>query len=236
VDRPATAIDFDEVTRVLETEGIEKFAHSFDTLLGVIAAKRKTVVAAAPPRHSAERRAFDQAVTLRLAELEQADVPKRIWARDPTVWMPDPDTPEISDRLGWLGVGEMMAQQVKALAAFVEQLRGEFDRVLLCGMGGSSLAPEVLWRTFGRRAGYPTLTVLDSTDPRAVTAAGRGDLARTLFLISSKSGTTQETDSLYRHFWERTDGHGAQFVAITDPDTPLAALAAERGFRRTFLN
>src|SRR6266516_1893026 len=236
MERLATAIDFDEVTRVLETEGIEKFAHSFDTLLGVIAAKRKALVAAAPPRHSAELRAFDQAVTLRLAELEQADVPKRIWARDPTVWMPDPDTPEISDRLGWLGVGEMMAQQVKALAAFVEQLRVEFDRVLLCGMGGSSLAPEVLWRTFGRRTGYPSLLVLDSTDPRAVAAAAGagGNVARTLFLVSSKSGTTQETDCLFRYFWDGTGGRGAQFVAITDPDTPLARLAAERGLRRTF--
>src|SRR5881628_3656918 len=238
MERLATAIDFDDVTRVLEQEGIEKFAHSFETLLGVIAAKRKALAAAAHPplRHSAELRAFDQAVAQRLADLETADVPKRIWKRDPTVWKPDPDTPEISDRLGWLTVGEMMAQQVKALAAFAEETRHAFDHVVLCGMGGSSLAPEVLWRTFGPRAGYPTLTVLDSTDPRAVTAAGRGDLARSLFLISSKSGTTQETDSLYRHFWERTDGRGAQFVAITDPDTPLAALAAERGFRRTFLN
>ena len=236
MERLSATIDFGDVTRVLEQEGIEKFAQSFEKLLGVIAAKRKALAAAAPPRHSAELRAFDRTVALRLAALETADVPKRIWKRDPTVWKPGPDTPEISDRLGWLTVGKMMAQQVKALAAFAEETRHAFDHVVLCGMGGSSLAPEVLWRTFGRRAGYPTLTVLDSTDPRAVTAAGRGDLARTLFLISSKSGTTQETDSLYRHFWERTDGHGAQFVAITDPDTPLAALAAERGFRRTFLN
>src|SRR6058998_2568957 len=228
MERLATAIDFDDVTRVLEQEGIEKFAHSFETLLGVIAAKRKALAAAAPPplRHSAELRAFDQAVAQRLADLERADVPKRIWARDPTVWKPDPDTPEISDRLGWLGVGKMMAQQVKALAAFAEQLRGEFDRVVLCGMGGSSLAPEVLWRTFGRRPGYPSLLVLDSTDPRAVAAAAAsGDVARTLFLISSMSGTTQETDSLYRHFWDGTGGRGTQFVAITDPDTPLARLA-----------
>src|SRR5206468_2210454 len=233
MERLSATIDFGDVTRVLEQEGIEKFAQSFEKLLGVIAAKRKALAAAAPPRHSAEIRAFDRTVALRLAAPETADVPKRLWKRDPTVWKPDPDTPEISDRLGWLTVGEMMAQQVKALAAFAEETRHAFDHVVLCGMGGSSLAPEVLWRTFGRRAGYPTLTVLDSTDPRAVTAAGRGDLARTLFLISSKSGTTQETDSLYRHFWERTGGRGAQFVAITDPDTPLAA---ERGFRRTFLN
>src|SRR5256885_9014128 len=131
----------------------------------------------------------------------------------------------------------MMAQQVKALAAFAEEIRQKFDRVVLCGMGGSSLAPEVLWRTFGRKPGYPALAVLDSTDPRAVVAAlGGEDIARSLFLVSSKSGTTQETDCLYRHFWEQTRGRGAQFVAITDPHTPLARLAGERGFRRTFLN
>jgi len=233
----AAGIDFADVTRVLENEGIEKFAHSFETLLGVIAAKRKTLAAAAPPRHSTELRAFDQAVALRLTDLERADVPKRIWGRDPAVWKPDPATPEISDRLGWLSVGKMMAQQVKALAAFAEEIRQEFDGVVLCGMGGSSLAPEVLWRTFDRRAGYPALTVLDSTDPRAVSGALTGaDVARTLFLVSSKSGTTQETDCLYRYFWEKTRGRGAQFVAITDPDTPLAKLAGERAFRRTFLN
>src|SRR2546427_4311857 len=102
-----------------------------------------------------------------------------------------------------------------------EEIRQKFDRVVLCGMGGSSLAPEVLWRTFGRKPGYPALAVLDSTDPRAVVAAlGGEDIARSLFLVSSKSGTTQETDCLYRHFWEQTRGRGAQFVAITDPDTP----------------
>ena len=233
----AVAIDFDDVARVLEREGVEKFAHSFETLLGVIAAKRKTLAAAAPPRHSVELRAFDQSVARRLVELERADVPKRIWGRDPTVWKPDPHTPEISDRLGWLSVGEMMAPQVKSLTTFADEIRREFDRVVLCGMGGSSLAPEVLWRTFGRRTGYPALAVLDSTDPRAVTAAlPGGDLERTLFLVSSKSGTTQETDCLYRYFWERAGGRGVQFVAITDPDTPLARLATERGFRRAFLN
>src|SRR5436309_15204380 len=137
-DLQAAAIDFGDVARVLEGEGIEKFAHSFETLLGVIAAKRKTLVAAAPPRHSAELRAFDQAVARRLAELEDGDVPKRVWGRDPTVWKADPATPEISDRLGWLKVGEMMAQQVKALNALAGETRREVDRVGRCGMGGPS--------------------------------------------------------------------------------------------------
>ncbi|HVH11146.1 MAG TPA: hypothetical protein VM736_15235, partial [Gemmatimonadales bacterium] len=118
-----------------------------------------------------------------------------------------------------------------------DQVRAQFDRVVLCGMGGSSLAPEVLWRTFGSAKGHPSLVVLDSTHPSAVAAAARGgDIARTLFLISSKSGTTQESDSFFRYFWPLTGERGAQFVAITDPGTPLAHLAAERGFRRTFLN
>jgi glucose-6-phosphate isomerase len=95
----------------------------------------------------------------------------------------------------------------------------------------------VLWRTFGAAPGFPALHVLDSTDPRAVHDAERGgDLSKTLFIISSKSGTTQESDSFFRYFWERTGARGSQFVAITDPGTPLEQLAAERGFRRAFSN
>ena len=179
----------------------------------------------------------DAAVARRLEAMEKEQVTRRIWAHDPAVWKPDPDTPEIRDRLGWLAVGKAMAQQAKALAAFADEARSEHQRVVLCGMGGSSLAPEVLWRTFGAKPDFPSLHVLDSTDPRAVRQASNdAELARTLFIISSKSGTTQESDSFFRYFWERTKGRGAQFVAITDPGTPLERLARERGFRRTFLN
>jgi glucose-6-phosphate isomerase len=104
-------------------------------------------------------------------------------------------------------------------------------------MGGSSLAPEVLWRTFGPRAGFPSLAVLDSTDPRAILAADRGGaLARTLFLVSSKSGSTLETDSLYRYYWEKSHGNAAQFAAITDPGSSLATASGTRGLRHVFLN
>jgi glucose-6-phosphate isomerase len=179
----------------------------------------------------------DDGLERHLAELDRARVPQRIWERDPTVWKDDPKTPEITDRLGWLTVGTTMAEQVKALAAFADEIRAEFSRVVLCGMGGSSLAPEVLWRTFGRRDGFPELHVLDSTDPRAVAAAVPGGrIERTFFLISSKSGTTQETDAFYRYFWAQSGERGRQFAAITDPETPLARLAVERGFRRAFHN
>jgi transaldolase/glucose-6-phosphate isomerase len=233
----AGGVDFADVTRVLEDDGIEKFAKSFETLLGVIGNKREALVAQAPPRHSAVVRAFEAAVAVRLDSSDVAQLPKRIWARDPTVWKDDPNTPEIRDRLGWLTVGEAMAQQVKSLKAFTDEVRAEFGRVVLCGMGGSSLAPEVLWRTFGAAPGHPALHVLDSTDPRAVRQAEQGgDLAKTLFIISSKSGTTQESDSFFRYFWDRTGGRGSQFVAITDPGTPLETLAGERRFRRAFFN
>jgi transaldolase / glucose-6-phosphate isomerase len=233
----AGGVDFADVTRALEDDGIEKFAKSFQALLGVIASKRKALAIQTPPGHSAVVQAIDPAVAVRLAALDEARVPKRIWARDPTVWKDDPDTPEIRDRLGWLTVGEAMAQQVRTLSAFADEVRTQFSRVVLCGMGGSSLAPEVLWRTFGAAPGHPSLSVLDSTDPRAVRQAEQGsDLAKTLFIISSKSGTTQESDSFFRYFWERTGGRGSQFVAITDPGTPLEKLARERGFRRSFLN
>ena len=232
----AGGVDLADVTRALEDDGIEKFAKSFEALLGVIRSKRQALVGHAPPGHSAVFPVVDAAVASRLDAMDAAQVPKRIWARDPTVWKDDPDTPEIRDRLGWLTVGKAMAQQVKSLAAFAGEARAEFDRVVLCGMGGSSLAPEVLWRTFGAAPGYPALHVLDSTDPGAVRQAGGSDLAKTLFIISSKSGTTQESDSFFRYFWERSGGRGSQFVAITDPGTPLERLAGERGFRRVFLN
>jgi transaldolase / glucose-6-phosphate isomerase len=229
-------VDFADVTRALEDDGIDKFAKSFEALLAVIAKKRHALASQAPRRHAAVR-AFEAAVAVRLDSSDVAQLPKRIWARDPTVWKDDPGTPEIRDRLGWLTVGEAMAQQAKALGAFAEEVRTAFNRVVLSGMGGSSLAPEVLWRTFGAAPGHPRLHVLDSTDPRAVRQVDQGgDPAKTLFIISSKSGTTQESDSFFRYFWERTGGRGAQFVAITDPGTPLEALAGERRFRRTFLN
>jgi transaldolase/glucose-6-phosphate isomerase len=232
----AGGVDLDDITRALEDDGIDKFVKSYDGLIGVIAGKRKALAEQAPPAHSAVFKAVDATVAVRLDAMNSAQLIKRIWDHDPTVWKDDPDTPEIRDRLGWLTVGKAMAQQAKALAAFAGEVRAEFGTVVLCGMGGSSLAPEVLWRTFGAAPGHPALQVLDSTDPRAVRAAEQGDLAKTLFIISSKSGTTQESDSFFRYFWERTGGRGPQFVAITDPGTPLERLAAERGFRRCFLN
>ena len=175
------------------------------------------------------------AVEAQLASGLESRIAGRIWAGDFTLWAKDPATPEIRDRLGWLRVADAMQAQVASLAAFAADARPHFDRTVLLGMGGSSLAPEVFWRTAGAAAGFPSLHVLDSTDPRAVARVTAGNLGRTLFLVASKSGSTLETDALFKYFWDRKPD-GAHFVAITDPNTSLVQLATERHFRRVFEN
>ncbi len=182
--------------------------------------------------------AHERTVAERLRNWQQVDFSRRLWARDPTLWSPVP-VPELSDRMGWLTLPESMREHAGELTQFARAVRQSGTRhVVLLGMGGSSLAPEVFQRTFGNAAGHPALIVLDSTHPDAVRAVeSRIDLARTLVLVSSKSGTTTETLSLFRYFWHRTEhiaARGSHFAAITDPDTPLARLAGERGFLRTF--
>ncbi|MBT8192188.1 MAG: phosphoheptose isomerase, partial [Acidimicrobiia bacterium] len=179
------------------------------------------------------------AVEARLAGWESEGMARRIWAKDPTVWA-ETDLPELTDRLGWLSLPEEMAAAVSDLEGFASEIADEGIRfVVLLGMGGSSLAPEVFQSTFGNAAGHPELIVLDSTHPGAVQAVdARIELADTLFIVASKSGTTLETLSFFRYFWNRLvqDGlpQGEHFVALTDPGSTLEDLAAERGFRRVF--
>jgi transaldolase/glucose-6-phosphate isomerase len=183
---------------------------------------------------------YQRRATDRLEAWQRAGIGRRLWAHDPTIWSPEP-APELADRLGWLRLPEVMPAQRDALAAFTDEVRGDGVRhVVLLGMGGSSLAPEVFQQICGQASGYPTLTVLDSTHPAAVRGlASQVDLARTLFVVSSKSGTTTETSFLFQYFWqrvaERSPQPGSQFVAITDPGTPLAQLAEARAFRRIWL-
>lgn len=153
---------------------------------------------------------------------------------DPTLWAPE-GTPEVANRLGWLTIAERMLGQAQEIQAFADGVRDDGLRdVVLLGMGGSSLAPEVLRRTFGSAAGRPTLHVLDSTDAATIRSVQRRiDPARTLFLVSSKSGGTIEPLSLFAHFWSLRS-EGANFAAITDPGSGLEKLAHEHDFRRVF--
>ena len=136
-----------------------------------------------------------------LTTLEQARTVRRMWDGDHTVWKPDPT--EISNRLGWLTVPRETTQKLAELNSFASDLAGSFDHVVLLGMGGSSLGPEALSRSLGHGPGYPRLIVLDSTVPACVRRTEESiDPARTLFIVSSKSGGTIETLSLYAYFRE----------------------------------
>ncbi|HYM15371.1 MAG TPA: glucose-6-phosphate isomerase [Dehalococcoidia bacterium] len=187
---------------------------------------------------------YGAAVDECVGQLTAAGAPGRVWQRDVSFWGGDAARKaSVANRLGWLDVASLKRQRIGDIVGFAEEVRsaGHDDAVLL-GMGGSSLAPEVLRRTFGRRDGWPTLHVLDTTDPAAISAVERQiDPARTLFFVSSKSGTTLEPLSLFRYFHERVraakhDRAGENFVGITDAGTPLQDLAREHGFRHVFTN
>jgi len=177
---------------------------------------------------------LESAIAARLEALDRARVIERIWQGDHTVWSESPR--EVSDRLGWLRI----QRTIEGRLAEFESLRSEvlsegFDTALLLGMGGSSLAAEVIHQAFPASDGL-RLIVLDSTDPRQMAGIEASiDLARTLFIVSSKSGGTVETLSHMAYFWERV-GSGRQFIAITDPGTALESMARDRGFRAVFLN
>jgi glucose-6-phosphate isomerase len=171
----------------------------------------------------------------RLRRIAREDVVGRIWRHDHTVWKDDPT--EISDRLGWLSVAGEMHDRVDDLEAFADRAADDgLETAVLLGMGGSSLAPEVLMHTFGSAEGRLELIVLDTTHPVTVRRiTDELDLRTTLFVVASKSGTTTETLSHFHHFWSSVPD-GSRFVAITDEGTPLDELATERGFREVFRN
>ncbi|MCX6013669.1 MAG: glucose-6-phosphate isomerase [Chloroflexi bacterium] len=172
----------------------------------------------------------------------QPDIAGRIWKKDYTLWSPQPD--EITDRLGWLTIPDFMHKQVSDLNNFSREINADGIKfIVLLGMGGSSLGAEVLNQVFGRMPGFPKLFVLDSTIPAAIKAVREQiDPAHSLFIVSSKSGTTTEPLTLYAYFRSETEkatckvNAGRHFVAITDPDSTLVKLAAENGFRRIFIN
>ena len=230
-----------EVADELQREGVLAFESSYDSLMGSIRSKRNEIRSGWKPE-STEAGSLQDRIDGGLAALRQGRVMDRIWAKDHTVWKPEPEG--IANRLGWLSSPFDMVDRIDEIEDFARAVRSEgFRQVVLLGMGGSSLAPEVFAKTFGSAPGHPELAVLDSTDPGAVVRlAGRLDPASTLFLVSSKSGTTVEIHALFKFFhrWavERLgrDRAGGRFAAVTDAGSALEALAREHGFCRVFLN
>jgi transaldolase / glucose-6-phosphate isomerase len=230
-------IDLDDVTAKLLHDGVEKFVEPMEKLLEGIDEKREAIITHRPPTIQAQiPDDLEPRIAERVKRAMVDDVAHRIWMKDATLWGPA-DQPEVANRLGWLTTPETMLEDVDDLEAFAAEIRDEgFADVVLLGMGGSSLAPEVIRQSFGPQDGWPSLHVLDSTDAGAIRAVQeRVELDKTLFLVSTKSGGTIETLSLFKHFWSLRP-EGRQFVAITDPGSGLADLADGHGFRRTFLN
>ena len=185
---------------------------------------------------------YEQTVKAVLQKMAEQRVIGRIWSHDHTVWKPEPA--EISNRLGWLRIAEESKRSIDRLTGLADKLRAAgYRRALLLGMGGSSLAPEVFARTFGPTEGYLDVSVIDSTDPQFIhSIAEELDFSKTLFIVSTKSGGTVETLSFFKYFYNRTveavgaDSAGEHFLAITDPGSKLADMAAEYKFRDTFIN
>ncbi len=180
---------------------------------------------------------YADVVEARLATWRAQGFAERLKAKDPALWSTEPVS-ELADRLGWIDLPNTMTAHLSDWHRLTEQVRADGIRhVVLLGMGGSSLAPEVFAAVAGGERNATGLTVLDTTHPDAVrTAEQQIELARSLFVVSSKSGTTLETVSLFKTFWDRVRRQGTSagkhFVAITDPGTPLEALGRERGFRQ----
>jgi glucose-6-phosphate isomerase len=185
--------------------------------------------------HFPEALAAPIAKAVKQAQTE--NIAQRIVSKDPSVWTTDePVAKMIGNSLGWLTVAREMVGVVDELREFAEEVRGRFRHVMVCGMGGSSLCPEMLARTFGHQAGFPELLVLDSTDPDVIASfAKRIDAEKCLFVIASKSGTTTEPNVFFKFWYDRVKS-GENFVAITDPGTPLVETAKSHGFARIFLN
>jgi glucose-6-phosphate isomerase/transaldolase/glucose-6-phosphate isomerase len=185
----------------------------------------------------------EPAVEARLEKWASERIPQRIWGVDPSVWSDDPQQQsEIGKRLGWLTAPQTLYSEADDLLAFADESRRRFTHVVLLGMGGSSLAPEVYSLVIGVASGYPHFRVLDSTDPGAVREVEAWcDLAKTLFIVASKSGGTVETRALGDYFYERLQAirgerAGEHFIAITDAGTGLERNAHALGYRRVFLN
>ncbi|GAB4504875.1 MAG: bifunctional transaldolase/phosoglucose isomerase [Anaerolineales bacterium] len=228
-------ISMEKVTQELEDEGVKAFADAFTALLAAIETRRTEAASQLGP--------LAAPVSRRIAQLEADSVSPRLWDADASLWTTDPDgQAEVQKRLGWLRLPETSRSSLPEWGEFADQVHYEgVQRILLLGMGGSSLAPEVMSNLFvsptpEAAEGKPCLAILDSTDPAQVAWAAQGYPPQaSLYLVSSKSGGTAEVNAALDYFWELSGGDSSRFIAITDPGTALEKLAHERRFRQVFL-
>jgi transaldolase/glucose-6-phosphate isomerase len=237
-------LNLEKLTQQLEDEGVEKFNRPYDSLMQTLEAKRLAALKEPVARQVLSLGAAAPAVEARLQRLHREDFCQRLWRKDPSLWTQDPNAQRsVKNSLGWLHAPEKMEKDLLALLAFPQEVLGAgFRHVVHMGMGGSSLAPLAFQLIFGPAPQGLPLTVLDTTDPATVLRIQRAvPLAETLFIVASKSGTTAEPLAFGEYFYHQVralkgDQAGRHFAVITDPGTPLARQAAERGYRRIFYN
>jgi transaldolase/glucose-6-phosphate isomerase len=238
-DLERSGISLRKVTDELLTDGLSKFVEPFTKLLGAVERRSRAANQARINRQSHSLPPALQAkVSERLKAWDAEGGTRRLFAGDASLWT---GTDEAS-WIGWLGIVDQQLEQLKVLFDLQDEARREgFTQALLLGMGGSSLCPEVWKETFGRIPGCPELLVLDSTDPAQIRALeSRVDLARTLFIVSSKSGSTLEPNIFKAYFFDRAkqavgaNRAGSRFIAVTDPGSNLEKEARLDGFRHIF--
>lgn len=231
-------ISLDDLTATLLDEGVRDLSASFDKLLGEIEKKRDAALTPSMNRLSYRLPAphFAQ-VNDTLEDWRARGKVRKLWGNDVSLWTSDGE----NEWLGWLNLAEAAPESLGVFAAFAAEVQRDFSFAVVLGMGGSSLCPEVLARTFPKNPAFPHLFVLDSTDPAQIrTLESRIDLAKTLFIVSSKSGTTLEPDILKDYFFDRLrqlkgDAAAAMhFVAVTDPGTALQKVAQKQHWRAVF--
>jgi transaldolase/glucose-6-phosphate isomerase len=237
----AVGISMDVVTQELEDEGVKAFADAFTQLLATIDERRKSAASSLGYFDSAQHKPLADSVSKRIAQLETDSVPARLWKHDPFLWAPAKDREgqhEVTIRMGWLDSTDKARKKLKEYQAFAKEVKkAKIDRVLVLGMGGSSLTAEVfssLQAAAGIKAPL-SLAILDSTDPAQVAlAAEQFPPEKSLYIVASKSGGTAEVMAAFDYFWKLSKKDGSRFIATTDPGTSLEVLARKRGFRKIF--
>ena len=227
----AIGISMDVVTQELEDEGVKAFAEAFTQLLKTIDERRASAVSSLGP--------IADSVSKRIAQLEADSTPKRLWSHEPTLWTTDPEgQAEVKKRMGWMDSPEKARALFPAYTAFADEIhREKIDRVLVLGMGGSSLTAEVLstLQSAAHMESPVSLAILDSTAPEQVALAAENfPPDKSLYIVASKSGGTAEVMAAFDYFWDLSHGNGSRFIAITDPGTSLEVLAQNHNFRKIF--
>ncbi|MGQ0685563.1 bifunctional transaldolase/phosoglucose isomerase [Bradyrhizobium sp.] len=232
-----SGISLDAITAELVVDGVKLFADAADKLYGAVAFKRATVLSGGiDAQKLALGDGLGKAVAKSTEEWRASAKIRRLWGKDKSVWTGD-------DENKWLGWLDSPAKaDIADYEDFARRVKGQkFTDAVVLGMGGSSLGPEVLAETFPQKAGFPKLHVLDSTDPSQVRSMEKTvDIAKTLFIVSSKSGGTTEPNAMKDYFYDRVakaigkDKAGHRFIAVTDPGSSLEKLAAKQGFARVF--